>query len=174
MRVFTFIALLFITTTLLLINSTGCKVNYSFTGADIPAEAKTMSVGYFIATATLANPQVSQQFTSDLIAMVLTQTSLDVVDDNGDLQYEGTISGYKISPAAVQSDTEAAAKNRLTMTVKVKYTNTIEPDKSFEKDFSQFADFDADENLNDIEEELIDQIDEILVQEIFNASLGSW
>jgi len=60
------------------------------------------------------------------------------------------------------------------MTVKVKYTNTIEPEKSFEKDFSQFADFDADENLNDIEPVLIEQIDDILVQEIFNASLGSW
>ena len=172
MRIFAFIFL--IITASILTTTSGCKVNYSFTGADIPAEAKTISVGYFIATATLANPQVSQQFTNDLIAMVLTQTSLDVVDDNGDLQYEGTITGYKISPAAVQSDTEAAAKNRLTMTVKVKYTNTIEPEKSFEKDFSQFADFDADKNLNDIEEELIDFIDEILVQEIFNASLGSW
>lgn len=173
MRIFAFISLLLITTSLL-INTSGCKVNYSFTGADIPAEAKTISVGYFIATATLANPQVSQQFTTDLIAMVLTQTSLDVVDDNGDLQFEGSIVGYKISPAAVQSDTEAAAKNRLTMTVKVKYTNTIEPDKSFEKDFSQFADFNADENLNDIEQVLIEIIDETLVQDIFNASLGSW
>jgi hypothetical protein len=172
MRIFAFIFLLI--TASLLITTSGCKVNYSFTGADIPAEAKTISVSYFIATATLANPQVSQQFTSDLIAMVLTQTSLDVVDEDGDLQYEGTITGYKISPAAVQSDTEAAAKNRLTMTVKVKYTNTIEPDKSFEKDFSQFADFNADENLNDVEELLIELIDEVLVQEIFNASLGSW
>lgn len=173
MRTFAFISLLIITTSLL-INTSGCKVNYSFTGADIPAEAKTISVGYFIATATLANPQVSQQFTTDLIAMVLTQTSLDVVDDNGDLQFEGSIVGYKISPAAVQSDTEAAAKNRLTMTVKVKYTNTIEPEKSFEKDFSHFADFNADDNLNDIEELLIEIIDETLVQAIFNASLGSW
>ena len=173
MRVIAFISLFLITASILTTTS-GCKVNYSFTGADIPAEAKTISVGYFIATATLANPAVSQQFTTDLIAMVLTQTSLDVVDDNGDLQFEGTITGYKITPAAVQSDTEAAAKNRLTMTVKVKYTNTIEPEKSFEKDFSQFADFNADDNLNDVEQVLIEIIDETLVQAIFNASLGSW
>jgi len=172
MRIFAFISLLVIVS--LLTATSGCKVNYSFTGADIPAEAKTISVGYFVATATLANPQVSQQFTTDLIAMVLTQTSLDVVDDNGDLQFEGTISGYKITPAAVQADTEAAGKNRLTMTVKVKYTNTIEPEKSFERDFSQFADFDADDNLNDVEQVLIEVIDEVLVQAIFNASLGSW
>lgn len=173
MRILAFISLLLITTSILTTTS-GCKVNYSFTGADIPAEAKTISVGYFVATATLANPQVSQQFTNDMIAMVLTQTSLDVVDENGDLQFEGTITGYKISPAAVQADTEAAAKNRLTMKVKVKYTNTIEPEKSFEKEFTQFADFNADDNLNDIEEELIEIIDETLVQDIFNASLGSW
>ena len=158
----------------MVITSPGCKVNYSFTGADIPAEAKTISVSYFIATAPLANPQVSQQFTNDMIAMVLTQTSLDVVDEFGDLQFEGSIVGYKISPAAVQSDTEAAAKNRLTMKVKVKYTNTIEPDKSFEREFAQFADFNADDNLNDVEQALIELIDETLVQDIFNASLGSW
>lgn len=152
----------------------GCKVNYSFTGADIPAEAKTVSVGYFIATAPLANPQVSQQFTNDMINMLLTQTSLDVVNELGDLQFEGSIVGYKITPAAVQADSEAAAKNRLTMRVKVKYTNTLEPEKSFEKDFSQFADYNADENLNDVENELIILIDQTLVQDIFNASLGSW
>ena len=167
MRVFSFMSLL-------LIIASGCKVNYTFTGADIPAEAKTVSIGYFDATAPMASPQVSLQFTNDITAMLLTQTSLDVVDNMGDLMFEGTIVGYKITPAAVQSDTESAAKNRLTMRVKVKYTNTIDPEKSFEKEFSQFADFAADENLYDVEEDLIELIDETLVQDIFNASLGSW
>ena len=152
----------------------GCTVHYSFTGADIPANAKTVSVGYFTATAPLAGPLVSQQFTNDLIEMLLTQTSLDVVDDNGDIRYEGTIVGYSVKPAAVQADSETAAKNRLTMRVKLKYINTIEPEKSFEKEFSQFADFPADKNLNDVESDLITIIDQTLVQDIFNATLGSW
>jgi hypothetical protein len=159
---------------LLLMTISGCKVNYSFTGGEVPAEAKTVSVGDFISTAPLASPNVSQQFTNAMSAMLLTQTRLDVVDEQGDLMFEGTIVGYKVTPVAVQSDTESAAKNRLTMRVKVKYTNTFEPEESFEKEFSQFADFAAETNLYDIESDLIDEINEILVQEIFNASLGSW
>lgn len=158
----------------LIVVVSSCKVNYSFTGAEIPVEAKTISVAYFTATAPQASPQVSQHFTNDMIAMLLTQTRLDLVNNQGDLQFEGAIVGYKITPAAVQSDTESAAKNRLTMRVKVKYTNTINPEKSFEKEFSQFADFAADDILTDVEDDLITLIDEALVQDIFNASLGSW
>ena len=159
---------------LIIITLSSCSVNYSFTGADIPAEAQTISIGDFFATAPMANPQVSLKFSNDMTSMLLTQTSLDIVNELGDLRFEGTIVGYKITPVAIQSDTETAAKSRLTMTVNVKYTNTIEPEKSFEKKFSQFADFAADQNLNDVEEELIDLIDETLVQDIFNASIGSW
>jgi len=155
--------------------SASCSVNYSFTGADIPAEAKTVSVDFFTTLAPKANPTISQKFTDDLIAMLLTQANgLDVIKEDGDLQFSGAIVGYRISPAAVQSNTEAASQNRLTIVVKVKYTNTIEPDKSFEKEFSQFADYDVDNDLNVVEPALIDAIDKILVQDIFNASLGSW
>jgi hypothetical protein len=158
----------------LLLIASGCKVSYSFTGGVVPAEAKTVSVGDFISTAPLASPDVSQQFTNAMSAMLLTQTRLDVVNELGDLRFDGTIVGYKVTAVAVQSDTETAAKNRLTLRVKVKYTNTIEPDKSFEKEFSQFADFAAETNLYDVESDLIDEINQILVQDIFNASLGSW
>jgi len=167
MKIYTFIFSL-------LIVATSCKVKYTFTGADIPPEAKTVSVAYFIAMAPQAGPQVSQQFTNDMSAMLLTQTSLDVVDELGDLRFEGTIVGYRISAAAVQANTESAAKNRLTMRVKVKYTNTIDPEKDFEREFSQFADFPAESVLSDVEESLIELIDEALVQDIFNASIGSW
>ena len=167
MRVFLYIFFLLIITS-------GSNVRYSFTGGSVPAEAKTVSIGFFNATAPLAGPQVSQQFTNDLIAMLLTQTSLDVVDNQGDLQFEGTIVGYRITPAAVQSDTESAAKSRLTMEVNVKYTNTIEPEKSFEKKFSQFADYPPESIFPDVEDGLVQLIDEALVQDIFNASLGSW
>jgi hypothetical protein len=159
---------------LLLILAYGCTVRYSFTGGVIPADAKTVSIGDFISTAPLAGPSVSQQFTNAMSAMLLSQTRLDVVDQMGDLMFDGTIVGYNIKAVAVQSDTEAAAKNRLTIRVKVIYTNTIEPDKSFEKEFSQFADYAFDENFQDIEDALVDEINQILVQDIFNASLGSW
>jgi len=157
--------------------SSSCSVNYSFTGADIPAEAETISIGYFSTKgpkATLTNPIEPDLFTNTLTAIMLTQTSLDVVNNDGDLRFEGHITEYVIFAVAQQSDTEASNRSRLRMSVEVTYTNTIEPDKSFVKTFSQFADFDASENLSDVEEDLLQVINEAITQDIFNASLGSW
>jgi hypothetical protein len=154
-----------------------CSVSYTFTGADIPAEAKTVSVGYFNTGrgATLAPPSTSDLFTDNMNAIMLTQTNLDVISKDGDLQFTGYIDGYTNTPVAAQSNTETSNRNRLTIIVKVNYTNTIDPDKSFEeKAFSQFADFDANENLADIETELQEEIFQAIIQDIFNASLGSW
>ena len=155
-----------------------CSVNYSFTGADIPAEAKTLSVGYFKIegkASTLANPIASDLFTNNLTATMLTQTNLDVIIKDGDLQFTGSIVGYFNTPVAPQADSEASNRNRLQMVVEVSYLNTIEPEKSFEKRrFSQFVDFDADENLTDIEEVLIEEISNAISQDIFNSSVGSW
>lgn len=154
-----------------------CSVNYSFTGADIPAEAETVSVAYFNIGrgATLAPPSTSDLFTDNMNAIMLTQTNLDVTNKDGDLQFSGYIDGYTNTPVAAQSDSETSNRNRLTITVKVNYVNTIDPDKSFEeRAFSQFADFDASDNLADIETELQEEIFEAIIQDIFNSSLGSW
>jgi len=175
MRKIRFIVPFILLSILLLVGS--CTVNYSFTGADIPAEANTVSVGYFKIGrgATLAPPATSDLFTDNMNAIMLTQTNLDVVSKDGDLQFTGYIDGYTNTPVAAQSDTETSNRNRLTITVKVNYVNTIEPDKSFEeRSFSQFADFDANDNLSEIEPELQEEIFGAIIQDIFNASLGSW
>lgn len=164
----------FLLTIFLFISS--CSVNYTFTGADIPADAKTISIAHFSIDpkAALVNPIEGDRFTNVLIATMLTQTSLDIENKNGDLQFEGSIVGYSNTPVAMQSDTEASNRNRITITIKVKYTNTLDPDKNFERSFSNFADFDANENLGDVEEELYEIINETIAQDIFNASIGSW
>jgi hypothetical protein len=155
-----------------------CTVNYSFTGADIPAEAKTVSIAYFSPKgrdATSVNPRASDLFTDRLTALMLTQTNLDVISENGDLQFSGNIVLYTNTPVAAQSDTESSARNRITMGVVVTYINSIEPDKSFEdRLFTQFADFDANENLTDVEIVLIEEINEAITQDIFNSSFGAW
>jgi hypothetical protein len=155
-----------------------CTVNYSFTGADIPAEAKTVSVALFGIDgpeASLAPPGAADQFTDVLNATMLTQTNLDLINKDGDLQFSGYIIKYTNTPVAPQSDTESSNRNRLSITVSVTYTNSIEPDKSFEnKQFSQFADFDANIDLTSIENELQTEIFETITQDIFNSSLGSW
>ncbi len=104
---------------------------------------------------------------------MLAQTRLDLAEKRGDLQFEGVVTGYQIGNAAISSE-EFTSLNRLTITVKVKYTNTIEKDKSFEKSFSRFVDYDSQQNFSDIETELVEDVNSQLIQDIFDASLGAW
>lgn len=151
----------------------GCKVSYSFTGADVPPEAKTFSVETFKVSAPLANPTYSQKITEKLKDQLLNSTRLDVVKSNGDLQFTGTVTGYQVIPVAITGN-ETAGQNRLTVTVNVSYKNTFDEKKNFERDFTMFRDFPANQNLSQVETNLIEEINNQLVLEIFNASLGNW
>lgn len=145
---------------------------YSFSGADT-AGAKTFSVDFFRSQTPLAGPGFSQQFTESLKDLLQSQSNLKLVSGKGDLHFEGAISDYRIAPVGVQS-TETAAQNRLTTTVRVKYTNEKEPAKSFERTFSKFTDYDSSFDLLNLEAQLNRDLIEQLTQEIFNASLGNW
>lgn len=158
---------------ILLIALSGCSVNYSFTGADIPADASTFSVQQFQLATPLASPEYGLVISESLKDLMLAQTRLDLAAKRGDLQFEGVVTGYQIGNAAVSSD-EFTSLNRLTITVKVKYTNTIEKDKSFERNFSRFVDYDSQQNFSDIEAELVQDVNGQLTQDIFDASLGAW
>lgn len=166
-------ASLHFTALILLIFASACTVNYSFTGADIPAEAETFSVQQFQIATPLATPDYGLILSEDMKDLMLAQTRLDLADKRGDLQFEGIVTGYLIGNAAISSE-EFTSLNRLTITVKVKYTNTLEKDKSFEKTFSRFADYDSGENFSSLEPQLIEDINSQLIQDIFDASLGAW
>jgi len=148
-----------------------CRI-YSFSGADISG-AKEFSVDFFRSQTPLAGPGFSQQFTESLKDLILSQSSLKLVTGKGQLQYEGSIVDYRIAPVGVQSS-ETAAQNRLTVVVKVKYTNSKEPDKSFDRSFSKFVDYDSSFDLLTLENQLNRDLIEQLTQEIFNASVGNW
>lgn len=148
-------------------------MNYSFSGASIPPEAKTVSVIYFSNNASLAPPTLSQTFTEALRDKISTQTRLALVNKGGDLNFEGSIVGYTTNPVAIQS-TDQAALNRLTITVNVKYTCSFDEKKNFEQTFSRFFDYSSDQSLASIEEQLIRDINVQLVQDIFNKALNDW
>ena len=154
-------------------SSQGCRVSYSFSGADIPGNANTFSVDFFKVTAALASPVYAQKITERLKDLMLSQTRLSLAKSNGDLQYSGTVIRYEVMPVAITGN-ETAGMNRLTITVRVSYINTDDDKKNFEKDFSQFCDFESNKTLTEVESTLIDCINEKLVQDIFNASLGNW
>ena len=152
---------------------TGCKINYSFTGVNLSSEVKTYTVYYFPNRARLVNPNLSQTFTEDLKEKLQRQTSLDEAQDNGDLIFEGQIENYDVKPMSIQKD-DLAAQNRLTITVRLKYTDNVDPDNSFEQSFSAYEDFDSTSSLSDIEDSLVPEIVEQLLEDIFNATIANW
>jgi hypothetical protein len=156
----------------LLILASGCGV-YSFTGASIPPEAKTISVQYFQNRAQLIEPTLSAYFTDALRDMFVNQTNLNMIDRNGDLAIEGEIVDYKTSPVAIQSD-QTSALNRLTITVNVRFVNKYEPDKDFEQKFSQYKDYSSDTDLSTVKDDLIAEITEMITTDIFNKAVVNW
>jgi hypothetical protein len=148
-------------------------MHYGFSGATIPPEAKTVAVQYFQTTASLAPPILSQSFTEALKDKMSSQTRLALVSKNGDLNFEGSITGYSTSPIAIQS-TDVAALNRLSISVNVKYSCSFDEKKNFEQTFTRYADYNSSQTLTSVEEQLIKDINEQLTQDIFNRALNDW
>ncbi|MCC6372646.1 MAG: LptE family protein [Bacteroidia bacterium] len=150
-----------------------CKPHISLSGATIPPEAKTVSVGFFANNTTLGAPSLSQRFTEKLRDVVSQQTSLALVRTGGDLQFEGFIQDYQVSPLAA-SGSDNAAMNRLTITVSVKYSNPFDKSKSFDQTFSAFSDFASTKNLATEEPVLVQEIYRQLTENIFNKAFNNW
>lgn len=139
----------------------------------MPIEAKTVSVSFFTNNTTLGSPSISQKFTEKLRDVVSTQTNLSLMKQNGDLQFEGSIIDYNVSPVSIQSN-DQAAKNRLTITVKVKYTNKFDESKNFEQSFSRFSDYSASSSLSSQEDALLIEINRQLTEDVFNKAFNNW
>jgi hypothetical protein len=152
----------------------GCG-SYSFTGADINYNTtKTVQVNYFQNIAPIVEPGIAREFTQKLQDLLLNQTNLDLVNNNGDLVYDGEITQYYISPITATSDSRAA-QNRLTVAINVRFYNTKEPLKDFEQSFSFYYDYPGTTQLTGSKlDAAIDIIFERLTQDIFNKSLANW
>ncbi len=150
-----------------------CKVSYSFTGAAVNPEIKTVSIQYFDNRAPLVQATLSQVFSDALRDKVQGQTSLQLVTGYGDVDFSGEIKNYETRPQAI-TGAETAALNRLTITVRVKFTNEVEPDKSFDTSFSRYEDYSSGTDLSSVENELIKLIVENLVEDIFNKAFVNW
>ena len=146
---------------------------YSFSGASIPAEAKTISVDYFPNHAQLVNPLLSNNLTNALRDAMTNQTTLDLVEAGGDLAFEGEITDYRTTPVAITAG-QTAAMNRLTVTVKVRFSNRIDDTKDFEQSFSRYEDYPSSQELTSVQESLTATIIEQLVEDIFNKALVNW
>jgi len=150
-----------------------CSPHVSLSGATIPEEAKTVSVGFFTNNTTLGAPSLSQRFSEKLRDMVSQQTRLALTKQNGDLQFEGYISDYNVAPVAIQSN-DQAAQNRMTISVNVKFTNKFDAAKNFEQVFTNFTDFASNKNIATEEPALVQEIFRKITEDIFNRAFNNW
>lgn len=153
--------------------ATACTVKYSLSGASIPPDAKTFSVAYFPNNAPMVAPILSATLTDELTQRFASRTSLVQVEDGGDFAFEGEIVGYSSTTSSVSSG-DYALQNRLTISIKVKFTNAIDDKMSFNRNFSAYADYDSTKLLTEVEGELIPQIVEQLVTDVFQAAASNW
>lgn len=146
---------------------------YSFTGADI-GDAETFEVKQFYNDADLIEPGIDRTFTLELQDLIQDQTSLSLTSKGGDLIYEGEITQYHISPMTATSDSRAA-ENRLTIGINVRFTNKKDSEKDFEKQFSFYYDYPANQQMTgSILDTALEEIYDHITQEIFNESLTNW
>ncbi len=169
--------LTYVVNALLVLGSFSCGI-YSFTGASIPAGTETFQVNFFENQAgnrpgSTVEPGLDQEFTIALQDRILNLTNLSLTNSNGDLVYEGEIVEFSITPMSATAEIKAA-QNRLTMGVNLRYFNTKNEEDDFEKKYSFFYDFPADQQFYDVRDNALDEIFERITQDIFNETLAKW
>ena len=152
----------------------GCRMTVSLTGGNIDPRAKTVLVSTFTNNSSLVNPTLSQDFTTALKNRIQNQTPLTIINNgNGDYNMEGEITNYTITPIAIQGN-DAAAMNRLTITVRVRFTNSFDENQSFDQTFSRYADYNSSLNFTSVESTLVTEINDALTEDIFNKAFVNW
>lgn len=154
--------------------STACVPSFKLNGSALDYTVyKTIRVSEFPIRAALVYAPLQQTFENKLLDYVQRNTRLQTTDGASDLEIEGEITGYSLSPQAVTEDAYAS-KTRLTITVRVKYIDNRKDTNNVDQSFSAYRDFDATELLIDVQDQLCEEICNDLVDLIFNATLGNW
>jgi|TARA_X000000950_G_C13801720_1_gene613820 hypothetical protein len=151
---------------------------YSFTGSSIPTGVDTFQVNYFENTAgnrpgSTVEPGLDTDFTIYLQDLIVNQTSLNLVNEGGDIIYSGEITEFSVTPMAATAEIKAA-QNRLRMTVNLTYENTLNEDDNIEKSFSFYYDFPGNLQVYDIKDAALEEIFDRITQDIFNETLAKW
>ena len=151
-----------------------CRISYSFTGGTMDySQVQSISIKDFPNMAPLVYPPLAQKFTDQLREKYIRQTRLQVLRENGTMDLEGEITGYELTPLAVQADMYASL-TRLTITVRVRFTNQATPEDDFEQSFSAYQEYDNTRMLQQVEEELNELIVKELIDQIYNATVAKW
>ena len=152
----------------------GCSISYKFNGANINYQTThSISIADIPNNAAMVNPTLSNNLSEGIRDLFQRQTRLQVLRKSGDLEIEGEITGYDISQGAISTDSYAS-ESKLTITVKIQFTNNIYPEESFEKTYSAYQTFDASQLLTDVQDELCTIIVKEIAENIYNDTVAKW
>ncbi|MDX2246294.1 MAG: LPS assembly lipoprotein LptE [Bacteroidia bacterium] len=151
-----------------------CQITFNFSGGKADTSLETLSISQFINEADIVVPYLAQEVTQQIQDKFLSQSRLTLTSGSAaDVELGGSITRYSMLPVAIQGD-DRAAQNRLTIAVKVKFVNNVDPSESWEQSFSKFVDFDSDEDFTSVERDKINEVLEQITQDVFSKSIGKW
>lgn len=168
---------LLIVAAMLSVIAISCKMGYSFTGASISPAVKSVFVDYFPNRARVVNPQLSQNFSEAMKDKFVNETGLTMGRDQGDLEFSGEITGYDVRPLSIQQGNKGqdfASMNRLTVSVKVVFTNNKDHTQDFNSAFTAYYDWESSQSLSSIESTAVEVVVAQLIDDIFNKSVANW
>lgn len=148
----------------------GC---YSFQGTSIPAEVETYYVERFDVRDPNAIPTLGQTLSEALKDKIRAESNLKISDTDPDIEFKGTVSRYDVSAEAPQAG-ETTAFNRLNVTVAIEYIYKLDEKESWKENFTFFSDFPSETNLIDVQDQLLDDINEQMIERIFNKAFNNW
>lgn len=152
----------------------GCSISYKFNGANINYQTtQSISIADFPNNAAMVNPTLSSNLTEGIIDLFQRQTRLQILRKGGDLELEGEITGYEITQGAISADSYAS-ESKLTLRVNVRFTNNVNPDESFERTYSAYQTFDANQLLTDVQDDLCALMITEIAENIYNDSVARW
>ena len=159
---------------LVLLLMQSCVISYKFNGASIDyAKIHSISIADFPNNAALVYAQLSNSLSEGIRDIYARQTRLTILPKGGDMELEGEITGYTLTPMAISADSYSS-ETKLTMTVKVRFTNNIAPEESFEKTYSAFQTFDSSQLLTDVQDELCNTMITEIAESIYNDTVARW
>ena len=151
-----------------------CTISYKFNGTVINYDIiKSIAVKDFTNQAAMVYAPLASTFNEGLKDVYTKQTRLDLVEANGDLELEGEITGYDIAPMSVTSNA-SSAETRLTLRVKVRYTNNTNHEEDFERTYSAYRNFDSSQLITDVQDALIEELVEEICDHIYNDTVANW
>ena len=152
----------------------GCVISYKFNGASIDyTKTKSIAIADFPNVAALVYAPLSSSLSDGIRDLFPRHTRLQVTRRGGDLELEGEITDYQLTPMAVSADSYSA-ETKLTIRVRVRFTNNVSPEESFEKTYTAYQTFDASQMLTDVQEELCNTMITEIAEQIYNDTVAKW